>query len=588
MYQLIKIIKSPLHWFVWILLLSSLLKLNQNQDYQQFIRSDGRGYYAYLPATFLYNDPSFQKSVKAELKNAPWKGDPLYLYPTDEGHVYNKYFPGIAILQTPFFGLACLTAWISRQPIDGYSDIFHFWYYFGSTLYAFLAIFLFRRCMREMFPNHVQAIDWWIPYIYLSTTLLFYSFETPSFTHHYSFFLFSLACVIGIKLKRRFSIQQMFFLGLVLGLIFLVRPTNILFLLFLPFLFESKTTFVSFFRKIFENYLRGFILFTLGFLLITSLLFLLWKWESGSWILWSYSGEGFTFSSPKIWQNLFSWRIGLLIHTPLFFLFFVALIYLWKRNSFHFFTILFYFGTVLYVISSWWCWDYESPFGNRPLTEHAAFLLIPVFAWLTFIKKRYAIALMVTFSFIGIIRFYQIKSGALGDQRFISGKAYFSSLAFWNEKNYARYNFGRSCVPLGKLEEEKLVLSVLEITHFNENDLFGVGNELILPPISNKERFYYRINLEKQQNNSDFNDVYIVIDAYSMDSLKRYYKAIPLYHDRFEAKKEWKDLEFNGLIEDNFKVFRKIKMYLWNPGRRTFKVKNVRFVLERYCINYTL
>ena len=81
--------------------------------------------------------------------------------------------------------------------------------------------------------------------------------------------------------------------------------------------------------------------------------------------------------------------------------------------------------------------------------------------------------------------------------------------------------------------------------------------------------------MEKWEKNSYFEDVYLVIDAFSMDSSKRYYKAIPLYHDRFEAKNEWETLEFTGLIEDNFKVYRKIKMYIWNPGRKSFKVKNI-------------
>lgn len=582
MNKLTAFIKSPFHWFILVILINTIFKLSDTKNLQQSIRSDGRGYYAYLPAVFIYNDPTFQKSLDAEIRNAEWKGDPLYLYTSENGSVYNKYFPGITILQAPFFGLACMISWMTNSPIDGYSNIFHFWYLIGSFLYGFLAILLFRKLMRELYPDKKKAIDWWIPTLFLTTTLVFYVFETPSFTHHYSFFLFSVASLISLKLSRTFSSKYLFVLGVLFGLIFLVRPTNILFLLFLPFLFKTSQAFLNFWRQLFANKVKGLFSFSLGFFAMSFALLLVWKWESGSWILWSYSGEGFNFSSPKIWQNLFSWRVGLLIHTPILILSSFGLYRLFKKSRFHASIWFIYFAIVLYVISAWWCWDYESFFGNRPFTEHIAFLLIPVFLWLTQLKKNYAIPLLILFVLAGAIRFFEIKSGAIGDQRFVSGRAYFSSLAFWGEQNQQRYNFGRSCVPFGKMVDEKLVLSQIESFNFSADNLFGLSNEIELPTITKDDRYYYRVNMDKWQNNADFNEVYLVIDAFSKDMTKRYYKAIPLYHDRLEAKQSWKTLEFTGLIEDNFKIYQNIKMYIWNPGKKLFKLKNVRYALERY------
>ena len=39
---------------------------SEKNDFSYIIRSDGSGYYAYLPSLFIYDDPTFEKVQQAE------------------------------------------------------------------------------------------------------------------------------------------------------------------------------------------------------------------------------------------------------------------------------------------------------------------------------------------------------------------------------------------------------------------------------------------------------------------------------------------------------------------------------------------
>ena len=86
----------------------------------RIIKVDGNGYYAYLPAIFIYKDLHFGFFEKI----ADQKGyqNMAYDYRYDyEGHVLDKYFAGTALAQLPFFLSAHFLSWLTGEPMDGYS-----------------------------------------------------------------------------------------------------------------------------------------------------------------------------------------------------------------------------------------------------------------------------------------------------------------------------------------------------------------------------------------------------------------------------------------------------------------------------------
>jgi hypothetical protein len=572
-------LKNPVVLFGLFMLLFSLYK-TLSDDSKYIIRSDGRGYYAYLPALVIFNDPSFDASLNAELDYIGKDQNPKYLVRTEDGDIHNKYFPGVAVLQAPFFVFATAVSWIVGQPIDGYSDIYSFFFYFGSLFYVILGLFLFQKVLRSMFPKARGKISWIIPLLYIATPIFHYSVNTPSFGHLYSFFLFAWFAWITLQLKNSPTRSRFLLLGIALGLIVLVRPTNILIVFALPILLGDLESLKSFFKHIFEKRSRNFICGVLGFISILSLLFLIWKWESGNWIVWSYGGEGFNFTHPEFFSTLFSFRIGLFVHSPVLLIAVIGAIYIYRRNAFQMLFWSVYFLLIAFVISAWWCWDYESPFGNRPFTEHLVFLLIPIIP-IIIEKKRWITGMLVLLAIVGGVRLWSFNSGFMQNQRFTSSN-YMSSLAIWNSGNADRWNYTRSCKPHGEIIDVNVMLDKPEILTVSSDQEFIYLAEAGLHKPRSNERFYYRVELHKRVSEVPLSDVYLVIDAKNETTGKRYYYSTELFNDRFEGQDEWSELTFEGTINDNLQEYDKVGIYIWNLGHQTFSLRKTRFTLEEY------
>jgi hypothetical protein len=573
--------KNPIGWFIAIIGFVSLLSVLQKDNLNEIVRSDGSGYYAYLPALFIYNDGGFDSVLQVEKSYHPNSNDQLYLYQTQSGKKYTKYFPGVAILQLPFFGLACLISTIFNAPVDGYSSIFMFCFYLGSLFYSLTGVYLFYRFLSLLFPKSVKQIQWLVPVFYISTTLFFYGFKTPSFGHLYSFFLFGCFGILSYKIKTEITKQRMLLFGIILGLIVLIRPTNLLVIMILPFILSDFKTLRSFLKTVFLTSKIYFLVAFIGCFLVLLVLFFVWKWQTGQWVIWSYSGEGFTFFQPKFFQSLVSFRNGLFLHSPILLLSIIGIILHFKKNSFQATAWIFYFVVNFWVITSWWCWDYESPFGNRPLTEHLFFLLIPILYFTEQISRIWCAFIFSILSVIGVIRTWEITSGFMGDQRFTK-ENYFSSLQFWKSENSGRWNFTKSCHPFGEKINAILLINEQRVTTIDANNEYAFGSETKLEKPRTNERYFVRLKLEKLHKESSFNDVFLVIDASNSQGTERYYRAIPLYSDKLDGTGKWVLDEFESHIYDNFQRMDTVKIYIWNPGKKTFDVKNIQLFLEEY------
>lgn len=580
MKRVLPTLKNPLVWFSLYLAFCAVDNNLLEGEFKNVIRSDGRGYYAYLPAIFMYNDPTFESSLEAETRNAQPNFNQYYLYQNEEGKIFNKYFPGIAVMQAPFFGLGYIIATISGAPVNGYSEPFELSFLLGSLFYTLLGLWLFYRCIKLRFPEYSDnAARWLVIAIYLSTTLLMYNTVTLGLSHHYSFFLFSLFAWSILKFRDNQHWKFVLTAGLTLGLIALVRPTNILILLALPLLFKDRSSFFETLKMLFVCKARLFFLAIAGFLVVFSTLFFLWKWQSGHWLNWSYSGEGFNFLHPAFWENLFSFRNGLFIHTPIVLVSAIASYFLYRESRFHFISWWIYFLVNTWVISSWWCWDYETSFGNRPFTEHTFFLLFPlIFAGLQ--RTRLIWYSLGIFSILGLIRVYNHTSGTMIDQRF-TAHSYFASLAFWDDDNVDRWRYGKSVVPFGERIDEAILSYNMEVVHVGPDDQFVQTVEFTTPENRTNERLYCRVWLDKKSS-KPLENVSLVVHATDDDSDFEYYHAVPLYNDKFAGINEWTALSFSGQIPDHFNDFEKVKVYIWNRGKETFELRNIRIFIDTY------
>jgi len=572
-------IRNPVFWFGLFIVIFSFNQFFNDPD-NQVIRSDGRGYYAYLPAIITYNDASFESSVTAEQS---YKGEgkiPHYLFKTKHGTVQNKYFPGVAVLQTPFYLMATFTTWVSGQAIDGYSPTFEFFFQVGSMFYVVLGLILFTSLLNKLFSDQKKLLKWLIPALYILTPLFYYSTDTLSLSHLYSFFLFGLFANLILKIKNGAGPILFLLLGIVLGMIVLVRPTNFLIILIIPFLLQDRSSLNTFVSELFKHKAKKFIFGTIGFLSMIAIIILIWKWESGRWFVWGYGGEGFNFFHPQFFASLFSFRVGLFLQTPILFLSIFGLVYLYRTNKFQLFWWLIYFIINVWVISSWWCWDYESAFGNRPYTEHLLFMILPLM-FLLKKKRKLILPILGLLLIVGAIRITLYNTESMTNQRFTKSN-YIASLAFWNESNFDRWNFTLSCQPFGEKIKETTLFESAAVQEVTTKDIYLCGGRMDLDQPRTNERFYYRVELEKRVTKAPLENVSLVIDASNSKTGEIYYLAVPLYNDKLEGVNDWAPLVFQGQILDNFQKYDQLKIYIWNRDGKEFELRNVKIIAEEY------
>lgn len=566
---------QPVFWFGLFMLFFAVNRY-LIQDDQTIYRGDGRGYYAYLPA-LTFNDPSFQKVIQAESDYFGQDKVVEYLLIDEEGRAYNKYFPGTALMQSPFYFLAVALNSLSNKPIDGYSGWFEFMYILGMLFYAIGALYLYVKSLNILFPENRRAVQLLLPALYLATPLFFYSVNTTGYSHVYSLFLFMALTYLLLKHQSR-GVKRIYWkTGLLLGLVFLVRPTNVLIVFAFPIMLGSRDQLSLFLTNAFSHKMKGFLSGLLGFVLILSVLFAVWKWETDSWILWSYSGEGFNFFHPKLWDTLFSYRIGLFIHAPILLFIILGLMYMYRRQSYLFVWYGIYFLINTWVIASWWCWDYESGFGHRAFVEHLPILGLPLIYWFANAKSWKWIALSLVVMY-GIIRIEGYNSGFMVNQRFTQDN-YWSSLAVWKHQNHNRWQFTKSCKPFGKLENETTLFEARNLFR-PASTYFASGIARVVNAKSNAN-LYCVAKMEKRYYKGNIEQLLLVIDA-TENGKTVYYNATPLFADKEEGKEGWGELTLEARIPKGAYEIDQVKMYIWNQGEVEIGFRNVKLSLQEY------
>lgn len=355
------------------------LKLTNRQDSDDILKHDVSYYYGYLPAYFIYNDLTY--SFMDTTKNLPdfacW-----YLKAPNGGR-FSKMSMGMAMMYSPFFLIGHYSSLRSvhyHDKANGFTHHYKSWLTFGTVFYAFLGLFFLRKVLLLFFGTTETGIT--LLLIGLGTNLYCYVVHDVLMSHSYSFFLFSLFAWLTHSWYSNKKFGTAFLLGIVFGLISLIRPTNALIALF--FILWDVRKSAEILPRIVQTIGNGKLLITglVGVSLIWLPQILYWKINIGNYFVYSYGNEGFFWMNPKIGEVLFSWRKGLFIYTPIMIFAFWGMIYLRKQASEVSLAIPVFIVLNLYVVSAWWCWWYGGSFGLRALIESYALMAIPLAAFI--------------------------------------------------------------------------------------------------------------------------------------------------------------------------------------------------------------
>ncbi len=399
----------------------SLCLLISNGDYKvhgRIIASDVYSYYNYLPGVFKYHRLDFNKLPM----HSGWVRD-------QEGRVSQKMTMGLAFLYLPFYLIAWLYITITGLPNDEYSAPFSLMLSMGAIFYMLAGMLVLRRLLLKYFNDIVIAVG--LCCLFFGTNLLYYTVYEGGMSHVYNFFLIASFISLSLSWHDKPSWKCSLLLGLLGGLIVLVRPSNaVVFILPLLYNTHSKNLLREKIQLI-RNHFPKLLLLPLFAIIVWIPQMIYWYWATGNLIHYSYAGESFFFLRPHVILGLFSYRNGWLIYAPVMIFSLLGLIFLRERLSVWRWPVIVYLVLCIYIIFSWWCWWYVG-FGMRPMIDLYPVLAFPLCA---FIEKtiqwrrvfRIPLLLVIcAFTLLGGFKTYQYRKGIIHFDG-MTGKAYWNS-----------------------------------------------------------------------------------------------------------------------------------------------------------------
>ena len=582
-------LSSQINLIGLLLLISFFICRQPQSKWDKVIIGDGKSYYAYLTTTFIYHDLHYDYVEDYEAK----------YYPPDQslfkefrhqvdGKVANKTFPGISILWLPFFLIAHFLSYLFGFEPDGYSILYQYAIGMAAIFYVWLGLKWLSQLLRSL-EFQSKIIVPVLVGLAFGTNLFYYTIFDPSLTHVYSFTLLS-----GILyFTRRFYLENKKLWLLIsialFSLAIIIRPTNILMLLFLPFAIGNFNEFRSFLKLIFSDRKNLLIIFIIP-IIIGAYPILWWYLQTGHPIVYSYGEEGFDFSQPHFFQILLSYEKGWLVYSPFIMLSILGLVYYFKENRFLFFVGLLGFSVIVYVFSCWWIWTYGASFGQRVFIDYYAVIAVLLAGGLKIIsgsKVLFTSWIVLTFGCIGLnlLQTYQFQNGILPT---INA----TSETYWG--SYFKLKAVRQSYPV----KQPFELIEVHKTDF-ESKPTTLTNYRTSSDFVHSGKYAHLIDVEKPYSSGLEGSIpaeadFIQVSAYlyctsnsadpklvfdlKNDQAKIHYQAVGLMP--YLAKNEW--VQFHYHI--SLKAFNvdKLSTYFWNPTQNKVWLDDLEIVFGKY------
>ena len=362
---------------------------------QAILTWDAMGYYIYLPAHFIYHDMghmAFASDIMREYNPSSSFYQAFQVPGGPAGMLVTKYTGGLALLWTPFFFLGHWAAGWLGYPQDGFSPPYQVAIAFGGLLFALLGLGLLRRVLLRYFSDVVTTLV--LVLLVLGSNYFQYAVFDAAMAHNYLFTGYALLLWLTIRWHERPTRRDAFFIGLTLGLLVLIRPSEAVAAV-IPVLWGVGSVAAARAKlALLRTRWADVLLLALGGVLGVLPQPLYWHWATGHFLFYSYGDQHFSFLKPHIWQVLFSFRKGWLLYSPLLLLPLAGLVVLWRTNRAVAVPVLAFFLLNLWVVSAWDIWWYGGSIGQRALVQSYAVLALPwgaAIAWLLLPERRPAL-----------------------------------------------------------------------------------------------------------------------------------------------------------------------------------------------------
>jgi hypothetical protein len=409
------------------------LRVDRSSFTYRVINNDIISYYAYLPAYFIYDDIT----LKFKDNDPQYFGDKFWADTLANGNYLIRTSMGMSFMYFPFFIGAHSYVKLVGGDANGFSTPYWVGLIISSVFFLLLGLYYLYRFLNFYFSEWASFLS--VLLIFFSTNLIAFSTIDAAMSHVFSFSLFSIVLFTTFNWYKTASWKVALLLGFVVGLILLIRPTNIVLLLFVFFMgVTDKATLEARIRFFFKSYLQiGFIALVIFLMWVPQ--FLYWHTISGKYIINSYdsSGGSFFFNNPQIINQLFHFRKGLLIYTPVLFFAFMGIVLLYFRQRVLFWATLVFVMANIYLLSCWWAWWFGGGFGARGYIDSFPIMAIGLASIIQYLLAR-GIFLKMVFgaivSFLIFLNLFQTYQYYKGWIHFVgmTKESYFASFLKFN------------------------------------------------------------------------------------------------------------------------------------------------------------
>ena len=378
------------------------------------IRSDGYSYYVYLPATFIYGDPSLEKLSRDWFDGMYPDFTAIHRWP-GTGRWVNPHPIGVAVLMTPFFSAAHALSWWSNFPRDGFSFYYQYAAGLAGLAYFLAGLAIVRTLLRRRFSDGVVLAT--LVCLTWGTNLFHYGVAESTFSHAFSFCLVAAWMAIVDRWWDEATVARSLGAGAIAALIVMTRHTNAIFLVLLPLygIDEGGPEGLRYVNRLWRR--RG-PLAVVGVTTIAGLLpqIAIYRYATGRWLSSPYAalGMSFRFGSPHLAGVLFWLPKGLFFWSPVLLLALVGACVSrgWTRRLLPAAALIFVVDA--YLIASWGDWQFGGSFGHRGFTDGLALgapFLASAFDWASarpLVKTGAAVfaALAVSLSIVQMLQYW--------------------------------------------------------------------------------------------------------------------------------------------------------------------------------------
>jgi hypothetical protein len=337
-------------------------------DWKSTLRADASGYYIYLPGLFHHG---FRTSeIKDEIAEFAGHG---FRIDRDNDRIVTKYTCGVAYFLLPGYLVAEMIE--GYGVTDGWSRTHHQMVQITALVCWVLGLFFIGAALRRWWPTTHFIALLVLACVAFGTNSFYYAFRAPAYSHVYSFFLVGLA-LYTIYADAPGAMRRRMRVAFVAAnaLLVLVRPIDAIAVLALYALLWNRHP------NVFRNPRLYLDQAVLGVVICLPQL-AYWKFVHGSWLHYSYGGEGFSnWASPLFAEVFMSPWNGILPNAPVFLLLPLGIAVLFMRHRHVGMVLLVTFAAIIYSCAAWHHWQFGCGYGMRPLVQYTPFLAMGLWA----------------------------------------------------------------------------------------------------------------------------------------------------------------------------------------------------------------